>query len=150
MNLLLRANAPVYGFPHCCHRNGPVCGVESARILLAAAEGWLLLGDADEAEREMAKLSYLERHQPDALRLGVRIALALRLPKEALDLAAKLTAQQPRNLEAWKLLLSVALDGCGRTDWALRILREASMHLPENPEINEALELVAELAGPGL
>ena len=150
MNTLLRANAPVYVFPHHCHRSGPVCGVETAEMQLAAAEGWLLLGDADEAEREMAKLSYRDRHQPAALRLGVQVALALKLPKEALDLAAKLTAQKPRDLESWKLLVSVALDGCGRTDWALRILREASMHLPENPEINEALELIVELAGPGL
>ena len=150
MNLLLRANAPIHGFPHRCHRNRPVNALPDRDLQIAVAEGWLLLGNADEAQRELEKLSYQDRHYPEALRVGVRIALALRLPEEALDRAAKLAGREPQNPGSWHLLLQVALDGCGRTDWALRILREAVIHLPENPELRMSLELVTALAGPGL
>ncbi|HTI69469.1 MAG TPA: hypothetical protein VMF06_05865 [Candidatus Limnocylindria bacterium] len=133
--------------PHRCHQPLPALPTREAEFQLSYAEGWLALGLPDEAEREFSQLSVPDQSTPRALRLGVQIAVGLNLPEEALRLGIQLAQCEPEQPDGWMILTRVALNICGRTDWAMKILREAHGYLPNDPDIKTSLDLLVEICG---
>ena len=97
--------------------------IEDQRCL-AAAEGWLELGDWREANAELENISPQSRAHPEVLRLRWEIYSNGRKWESALEIAQAISAAEPhtsygvirmgialdameRTKEAWKLMLSV-------------------------------------------
>lgn len=97
---------------------------------LSAADGWLDLGDTEEALRSLDAVSPATSADPDVLELRWRI-LARRLAwDEALKVSSQLTAAAPNRAESW-IHHSYALHELKRTEEAWTTLLQAAPRFPK-------------------
>jgi len=68
---------------------------------LTAAEGWLELGNADEAGREIARIQHHLLGHPDVLEMRWQVCAAGQRWEPALDLAEQLVANTPDRSFGW-------------------------------------------------
>ena len=99
-----------------------------------AAEGWLELGDAVEAERELQALSEPARHHPDVLEICWRLRAFMGDWEGALAVAQTMTRALPDRASGW-IHQSYCLHEMKRTEEAWRLLRPAAELFPEESTI---------------
>jgi len=100
------------------------------RHFTSAAEGWLELGDAEEAARELARVSPEQQGHPDALELRWRLCAHRTEWEEALTIARALTAAAPELVEGW-IHQSYTLHELQRTPEAWSSLLSVASRFPE-------------------
>ena len=99
-----------------------------------AAEGWLELGDAIEAARELNTLSEPARGHPDVLELCWRLHAMRGDWDAALAVARTLTRSMPERASGW-IHQSYCLHEMKRTEEAWRLLRPAAELFPDETTI---------------
>jgi len=101
---------------------------------LAAAEGWLGLGDAGEAGREMDRLSPAGSAHPEALEVAWRLHSARGAWKKALRASRQLVESAPERASGW-IHQSYSLHELRRTEEAFETLRAVVLKFPEESVI---------------
>ena len=99
---------------------------------LAAAEGWLGLGNPVEAGADIDRIQPAFRGHPDVLQVRCRVCAALDKWPEAMIICRTLTHIAPDRLFGW-LNLSVALNKMDRTAEAIDALRPALTRFRNDP-----------------
>jgi len=74
---------------------------EADRLVLDAADGWLLLGSPAEALAELLLLPHIVRNHPDFLLLRCRIAERMGDWSLVAEVAERLIAAVPEEIQAW-------------------------------------------------
>ncbi len=100
------------------------------RLHLNAAEGWLGLGNAVEAEQELAQITPAMRAHPDVLTMRCEICGHAKRWEECVEVAEAIMKTAPQNSFAW-MRRSFALHELKRTQEALEKLLPAVDHFPE-------------------
>jgi len=103
-------------------------------IQLEAAEGWLELGNAVEANDELERIAPQHQVHPDVLDLRWRIYAAAKKWDVCLRVAETLADQTPRSATAW-LRLAASLHMLDQTEDACETLLEVLDEFPDNPAI---------------
>lgn len=101
---------------------------------LLAAEGWLGLGDAAEAERELANLSPGGRSHPSTLEVEWRLHSSRQAWQKALSAAQRLVEAAPERPSGW-IHQSYSLHELRRTGEALQCLQTVVQRFPEESVI---------------
>ena len=101
-------------------------------IQLEAAEGWLELGNAVEANDELEGIAPQYQVHPDVLELRWRIYAAAKKWDACLRVAETLADQTPRSATAW-LRLATSLHMLDQTEDACETLLEVLDEFPDNP-----------------
>lgn len=94
------------------------------------ANGWLDLGNPNEAEAELAMLSNAQAENPDVLLLRWEIAAYRRNWSDALSVAQSVHQIAPERCDGW-VKEAFALHELKRTEEALNCLLPASRHFPQ-------------------
>jgi len=97
---------------------------------LAAAEGWLGLGDCVEAERELDRVSYPSRAHPEALRVRYHVYEATGKWELAAETAQTLCQLLPYRPFGW-IHLAYSLHELKRTREAYNVLLPVADKFPE-------------------
>jgi tetratricopeptide (TPR) repeat protein len=100
------------------------------RHYVNAAEGWLELGNPEEAKRELAQVAPHLRLHPDVLEMSWRIFARKRDWEGALNIAQAMTRLACERPDGW-IYLSFSLHELSRTREALEILLEIVERFPE-------------------
>ena len=95
-----------------------------ARWHLNAAEGWLGLGNFQEARGELKRISAAFRDHPDVLEVRFLMNAVLRRWDPALNIARVLTRVAPERLTGW-VATANALHGLNQTQRAMNTLELA-------------------------
>jgi len=104
------------------------------RLHLEAAEGWLELGNWNEANAELEEITPEMRAHPDGLCVRFRVYEAAGRWEEASELASTLCKLRPdQGLPC--AYLARAVNGLGNTQGAIDFLVNASRHFPMEPAI---------------
>jgi Flp pilus assembly protein TadD len=101
---------------------------------LRAAEGWLMLGDPQEARLEMQGIGESFARQPDVLEMHWRVSAALKQWIAALEIAQRLVELAPDRSLAW-IHQSYTLHELQQTDEAWTLLLPVAERFPEEPTI---------------
>lgn len=101
---------------------------------MLAADGWVDLGDAVEAARELSHLSLAGRRHPDALEVHWRVLAKLTDWPGALKVAMEMVTAAPERATAW-IHRSYTLHELKRTADALDALLPAVDRFPDEPII---------------
>src|SRR5687768_7624820 len=88
---------------------------------LQAAEGWLDLGNYNEANEELEKITASLRAHPEVLLIRWQVYAQAKKWDEALEIAKLFTKEVPKLEQGW-LYLAAAYHGIGKTDEAYRAL----------------------------
>ena len=109
-----------------------------------AAMGWLELGNAAEAQAELAQVSAAQQEHPDVLEVRWSLAAEQKCWEEALDIARALLRRAPKRSSGW-LHQAYALrrvpDGSVQKAW--EALLPASNKFPKEPTISFNLSCYA-------
>jgi predicted Zn-dependent protease len=105
-----------------------------ARWHLNAAEGWLGLGNFNEARAELKRISAAFRDHPDVLEVRFLMNAVLRRWDPALNIARTLTRVAPERLTGW-VATANALHGLNQTHRALKTLVSVSDRFPDNSTV---------------
>ncbi len=98
---------------------------------MLAADGWVDLGDAREAMRELSRVSRKGSRHPDALETQWRVLAHLHRWPEALVVACDVVAVAPARASGW-IHRSYTLHELRRTTEALECLLPAAERFPED------------------
>jgi uncharacterized protein HemY len=103
---------------------------------LAAAQGWLELGDHISALQELENISGLRRARPDVLKIRVQICARARQWESAFAIAEALTRVWPADPEVfvWRSSAARRMAG-GSLEQALNLLLEVATDFPDEPLI---------------
>lgn len=101
---------------------------------LLAADGWVDLGNALEAMRDLARISQTGQRDPDVLETRWRILAKLGRWPEALMVASEVVAAAPTRASGW-IHRSYTLHELRRTGEALECLLPAAAQFPDEPII---------------
>jgi predicted Zn-dependent protease len=101
---------------------------------LLAADGWVDLGNALEAMRDLARISRIGRQHPDVLETRWRVLAKLDRWAEALLVACDVVAAAPTRASGW-IHRSYTLHELRRTGEALECLLPAAAQFPAEPII---------------
>jgi tetratricopeptide (TPR) repeat protein len=99
-----------------------------------AAQGWIELGDLEEARREFERLPPGQRAHPDALEVQWNLRAAGREWEEALAVAERLAAAAPNRCSGW-IQRSYSLHELKRTAEAWLKLLPAARQFPKESTI---------------
>jgi len=113
---------------------------------LEAAQGWLDLGNWQEANQELKKITPTLRAHSDILELHCKIFAAAKRWQECMIVAETLTEQQPNRPSGW-LMLAAGEHGLGDTEAAYETLVGVSEQFAEQPEVPYQLALYAAMLG---
>lgn len=105
-----------------------------ARWHLNAAEGWLGLGNFQEARAELKRISASFRSHPDVLEVRFLMNAVLRRWTPALTIARVLTRVAPDRLTGW-VATANALHGLDQTKRARDMLVSVSDRFPDNSTV---------------
>lgn len=97
---------------------------------LNAAKGWLDLGDLEEAEAELSKISFWIKYHPDVLMVRWKVRARMQDWRRALIMAQSLTRIAPERPSSW-ICLSHSLCNSNRNLEAWRNLRNAAERFPK-------------------
>jgi len=106
----------------------------TARWHLNAAEGWLGLGNFQEARGELKRISAAFRDHPDVLEVRFLMNAVLRRWDPALNIARVLTRVAPERLTGW-VATANALHGLNQTQRAMNTLVSVSDRFPDNSTV---------------
>ncbi len=98
---------------------------------LRAAEGWLELGNPQEAEAELDNVTFAYRAHPEVLSLRWQISAKARKWETCVDLATAVLATDPKGPDGW-IHRSFALHELKRTKEARELLEPAADLFPDN------------------
>jgi len=115
-------------------------------FFLAAAEGWLGLGNWREAESEFHRISPAFQDHPDVVRVSYLIAAEADNWKKAIKSAQKLTTLSPENPFGW-IQTAFSLDKLGQTKEAYDFLLNALERFPNDILIRYNLACFAARSG---
>ena len=101
---------------------------------LNAADGWLMLGNAEEARREFEQMRTEARAHPDALDFEWRWLAHEKRWEEAVDVAQRLVERFPSRADAW-IHRSFSLHELRRTQEAFDLLLPALKKFPRETTI---------------
>jgi tetratricopeptide (TPR) repeat protein len=97
-----------------------------------AAEGWLELGNHNEANAELAKVTLSNHAHPDVLEMRWRAYEAARQWPRCLELAENLTDVAPRRMSGW-LKLAATLHAMGESEEACQVMVEVVDEFADKP-----------------
>lgn len=115
---------------------------DSDAAALRTAEGWLDLGDVNEAAEAVEEVSFVQRNHPCVLLLRCRICRMAKQPESVFYLAQHLTRITPENPAGWfELAWALTMEGkraeaeaalcrcfdLGGKDWKLVALDDATL-----------------------
>jgi tetratricopeptide (TPR) repeat protein len=103
-------------------------------LCLAAAQGWLDLGNGHEAAVELERIAPASRTHPDVLELRWKVASLLGNWQQCLRLAERLVQDYPDRPNGW-VFLSISLHRLNQTEEALENLIEIFYDFPDTPVI---------------
>ena len=106
----------------------------TARWHLNAAEGWLGLGNFQEARGELKRISAAFSDHPDVLEVRFLMNAVLRRWDPALNIARVLTRVAPERLTGW-VATANALHGLNQTQRAMNTLVSVSNRFPDNSTV---------------
>jgi uncharacterized protein HemY len=103
---------------------------------LAAAEGWLELGDPISAIQELEQISGMRRAKPDVLKVRLQICVRATQWENAFAIAEGLTRVWPADPEVyvWRSSAARRMKG-GSLEYALNLLLEVANDFPNEPLI---------------
>lgn len=104
------------------------------RHFVLAADGWVDLGQAGEAARELARVSRAGRRHPDTLETQWRVLARLDRWPEALVIAREVVTAAPERASGW-IHRSYTLHELKRTAEAMENLLPAAVRFPDEPII---------------